>query len=151
MLRPYTAADHEAVIALHVAALSTARVLAPDPRLDRDLLAIEECYRSPGAFLVGTIGSRVVAMAGLRPAGPRTAEIRRVRVAPDVQGRGIGGRILRELEAIAVGRGFDECRLETTAEQAAARALFTRAGYRVTERRRLAGFESLTMRRPLPR
>jgi GNAT superfamily N-acetyltransferase len=50
------------------------------------------------AFLVGSLGGRPVACGAYRPMSPDVAEIKRMYVEPDYRGRGLGRRVLHELE-----------------------------------------------------
>jgi ribosomal protein S18 acetylase RimI-like enzyme len=136
-IRDARRADGRALRALSREALAGSGGEVASPRWDRDLLDVEAAYvAGGGAFLVGTLRGRVVAMGGLRPLDARRSEVVRMRVAPGRRRRGYGRRILDALEARAVARGARELVLETTVAQRAARALYERAGYRPTRRRR---------------
>jgi putative acetyltransferase len=78
-------------------------------------------------FVVGRIGGRPVACGAYRPMGPEVAEIKRMYVAPDFRGRGLGRRIL---EARARRDDYAAVRLETGILQPEAIRLYESAGYR---------------------
>jgi putative acetyltransferase len=81
------------------------------------------------AFLAGTLAGRPVACGAYRPMTPDIAEIKRMYVEPDYRGRGLGRRILQELETRARGDGYSQARLETGTLQPEAIRLYERAGY----------------------
>jgi putative acetyltransferase len=59
------------------------------------------------------------------------AEVKRMYVAPEVRGKGIAVKVLRELEQWASELTFDECILETGVEQPEAIRLYEKCGYAV--------------------
>ncbi|GLR78610.1 GNAT family N-acetyltransferase [Azospirillum oryzae] len=63
-------------------------------------------------------------------AGTRFARLTSFAVAPGNRGQGIGRRLLAALEAAAAAHGCRGMRLEVRADNAAAIALYTAAGYR---------------------
>lgn len=58
-------------------------------------------------------------------------EIKRMFVVPEYRGKGAAGRILCELEKIAVRRGYARAFLETGRNQSEAIALYQKQGYRI--------------------
>ncbi|MDD7964063.1 GNAT family N-acetyltransferase [Actinomycetospora lemnae] len=86
-----------------------------------------------GAFLVGYLDGRAVAIGGVRPLGPAgtdVAEIKRLYVVPDARSRGVGRALLAALEDAARELGYARVRLDAGAEQRHSRALFADVGYR---------------------
>jgi len=71
-----------------------------------------------------------VGCGALRLHGDAPAEIKRMWVAREVRGVGLGRRILRELEDRARGLGAHAVQLETNRTLAEALALYRAAGYR---------------------
>src|SRR5579884_2355574 len=130
-LRRYTPADQEAVEHLHVLAIQqTGAYLGPGP-WDDDIYAIEEVYlKNQGEFLIGEYDGLFVAMGALRRTTPQRAEIKRMRVLPEYQGRGYGQLILNELEARARALGYQTLHLDTSTLQIAAQKLYEKNGYR---------------------
>jgi ribosomal protein S18 acetylase RimI-like enzyme len=57
-----------------------------------------------------------------------------VAVAPEDQGRGLGGRLLKYAEARAIAKGLDEIRLYTNEAMTENQALYERIGYEETHR-----------------
>jgi len=92
-------------------------------------LAAEEVADSCGAFLVAFLESEPVGCGAVRRIAPTICEIKRMYVVPKARGRGVGRRILLELEAIARTLGAARLVLETGVRQPEALALYTRAGF----------------------
>jgi ribosomal-protein-alanine N-acetyltransferase len=70
-----------------------------------------------------------------RIAGPE-AELLSIAVHPEARRRGLGRRLVAAFEAEAAARGAEEAFLEVAATNTAAWALYVRAGYTETHRRR---------------
>jgi GNAT superfamily N-acetyltransferase len=155
LIRTANNADGHRVRVLHRLALAPTGALVEGPEaelLDRDFDDLEGTYiTSGGEFLVGEIENEIVVMGGIRPIAPGVAELKRMRVHPDHQRRGLGTLILTRLEERARRLGIVSLRLDTTVSQRAARALYTGAGYREVGRTRLHGFDVILMEKSLPR
>ncbi|HEU5035564.1 MAG TPA: bifunctional helix-turn-helix transcriptional regulator/GNAT family N-acetyltransferase [Nocardioides sp.] len=82
-----------------------------------------------GTFLVATSGGRPVAYGGVRAESPGTGEIKRMWVDDAWRGAGLGSRMLRELEALAVRLGHRRIVLDTNRALVEAIAMYERAGY----------------------
>src|SRR5688572_28092239 len=93
-------------------------------RLDAD-----EVADGRGAFLVAYIDGRPVGCGAVRCNEPGVAEIKRMYVAPEARGRGVGRLVLDELEAVARQLGIRRLVLETGPRQPEALALYRRAGF----------------------
>jgi GNAT superfamily N-acetyltransferase len=129
-IRRYCPSDHDAVWALHNLALNQVNAHGGNGAWDDDLHQVEDAYlRDGGDFLVGTLAGRIVAMGALKRVDGRCAEVKRMRVHPDWQRRGLGSAILRALEARARELGYTVLRLDTTTRQPAAQAFYARSGY----------------------
>jgi putative acetyltransferase len=70
-----------------------------------------------------------VACGALRRHTERTAEVKRMYTRPSHQGRGIGGRVLDQIEALALREGFVRLVLETGHRHPAAWRVYERAGF----------------------
>lgn len=73
-------------------------------------------------------------------------------VEPDLQGQGIGTRLMRAVEDLARERGKDAIELQTRVELTANHAAFARLGFRETGRTAHEGYDrptSITMRKVL--
>lgn len=138
VIRPYTSADQAIVEYLHVFAIQqTGAYLGRGP-WDDDIYAIEEHYlNNKGEFLLGEYEGQVVAMGALRRTTDTRAEIKRMRVHPDYQGRGFGQLILTELEKRARVLGYTTLHLDTSTVQLVAQKLYEKNGYRETGREKL--------------
>jgi len=144
VIRRYRDADHDAVWHVHNAALNAVDAHGGNGPWDDDLHAIPTVYlEAGGEFLVGELDGRVVAMGALARLDDETVEVTRMRVHPDLWRRGFGRAILERLEARAAELGYRHLRLETTAGQTAAQALYRAHGYRETGRYRWRRFEVL--------
>src|SRR5579884_1248208 len=75
-------------------------------------------------------------MGALKRTGPERAEIKRMRVHPDYQGRGYGQLLLNELEARARARGYRTLHLDTSILQIPAQKLYEKNGFREVGRDR---------------
>jgi GrpB-like predicted nucleotidyltransferase (UPF0157 family)/GNAT superfamily N-acetyltransferase len=82
------------------------------------------------AFLIARLQGSPVGCAGLRPLDAKAAEVKRMYVIPTARRRGIGRRLLAELEAKAALFGFTTLRLETGNRQPEAIALYESSGFR---------------------
>jgi ribosomal protein S18 acetylase RimI-like enzyme len=129
-LRRYTPADREAVEYLHVHARQQAGAYLGRGPWDNDVYAIEETYlNNQGEFLIGEWDGVFVAMGAFRRTSPQRAEIKRMRVYPDFQGRGLGQIILSELEARARAMGYTTLHLDTSVLQVPAQKLYEKNGF----------------------
>jgi len=148
-IRPYREADHGAVVALHERTIREAGT--PPGKLPdtSDMADIEGAYADAGgAFFVGEHGGEIVAIGGLVPLNGETGELKRMRVAPEHQGRGFGTALLSALEGTARDRGFDRLVLDTAERQGAA-SFYRAAGYRETGRRQWREFELIELAKEL--
>ena len=93
-------------------------------RLDPD-----EVAAGRGAFLVAWNGEEAVGCGAVRKVDGRTAEIKRMYVAPAWRGRGVGRRMLEALQDEARRLGATRVVLETGTRQASALALYRASGF----------------------
>jgi ribosomal protein S18 acetylase RimI-like enzyme len=138
-VRRYRPDDEQVVTRLHATAMRDAGVFV-EAADDSDLDDVEGAYLDGGEFLVGTLNGEVVAMGAFRPLDGgieslfddlpgTTAELKRMRVAPAHQRRGVGKRIYDELEARAREAGFRTLVLDTTPTQTAAQRFYEATGF----------------------
>jgi GNAT superfamily N-acetyltransferase len=91
--------------------------------------------RAPGgAFVVIRGGHAVIGSGGLQRLDGHTAEIKRMWIHPDWRGLGLGGRLLVKLESTGRQLGYSQVVLDTNETLVEAIAMYSRAGYRPTER-----------------
>lgn len=83
-----------------------------------------------GAFVVAWLAGQAVGCGALRPLRQGVGEVKRMFVEPQARGRGVGRRILAELEAIAQNHGYEALWLETGIRQPEAIRLYEACGYR---------------------
>lgn len=129
-IRRYRAADQEPVWRLHNVAMRRAGIhLGEGPWYD-DLRDIEDVYLRNGRdFLVGALGDEVVAIGAVKKTTVDRAEIKYMRVDPELQRRGFGQAILTALESRAIELGYETLHLDTAVRQEAARRLYESNGY----------------------
>jgi putative acetyltransferase len=83
-----------------------------------------------GIFLVvRDDGGRAVACGGIARFDAARGEVKRMYVVPDARGRGLGRRVLDELERSARDLGYTSVVLETGDRQQEAVGLYTTTGY----------------------
>jgi len=149
-LRRYTPADRDAVEHMHVAVIQQAGAYLGRGPWDDDVYAIEETYlNNQGEFLIGEWDGAFVAMGALHRTTPERAEIKRMRVHPDYQGRGLGQIILTELEARARALGYRTLHLDTSILQLPAQKLYEKNGFREVGRDVYQGLEVILYEKEL--
>jgi len=88
-----------------------------------------------GSFFVGYLGDEPVATAAWRRSDvealgtTRTAEVKRMYVAPVARGRGLARQLLGHVEADVAAQGFEVLVLETGTKQPEAMSLYESSGY----------------------
>lgn len=149
-IRRYRLADAEAVWHLHILGLEHAGAYSGSGPWDEDLRDIERAYLNGGGeFLVVTHRGWMVGMGALRGTSGDQAEIKRMRVHPDFQRRGLGQAIYDRLEETARQLGYRALRLDTTVQQEAAQALYRKNGFVEVGRTVLGGFDCLLFEKHL--
>jgi len=97
----------------------------------RSISADAEELRLPaGAFLLATLRGAPVGCGALKLHGDEPAELKRMWVADETRGLGLGRRLLSELEHVAAANGAPAVRLETNRSLREAIALYRSSGYR---------------------
>jgi putative acetyltransferase len=131
-VRPATDADAEAVRALVFAVLRE-HGLTPDPAAtDADLYRLEPAYARAGGSFDVLVDARgvVVGTVGLFPLGAGRCELRKMYLAPELRGRGLGKRLLLHALERARQLGFRRVELETASVLRAAIRLYESFGFR---------------------
>jgi GNAT superfamily N-acetyltransferase len=101
----------------------------PNPADNHLTLAVEEVSEDRGVFLVARADGRPVGCGAVRRIDPATGEIKRMYVSPAERGRGLGGRLLAELERHARALGLRRLVLETGERQPESIRVYERAGF----------------------
>jgi len=154
VLRQFEKRDEEAVYDLHVSAMKHAGIFIDNPELrdewDKDLKNIPGVYiNNKGEFLVVTIEDKVMGMGALRKVDETTAEIKRMRVEPALQGKGIGKLILDKLIERAKELGYQKLTLDVAAKQEAARHLYESREFKEYKTGKLGGQETIYYQREI--
>jgi ribosomal protein S18 acetylase RimI-like enzyme len=89
----------------------------------------QELTPPDGCFLITYLGGEPIGCGGVKHHPGEPSEIKRMWVAASARGRGVGRRLLSELEAIAAQSGAPAARLETNRSLVEAIALYRSAGY----------------------
>jgi len=147
VIRDYRTEDADQVWQLHEIALkATNAFVAGHGKWDEDLKNIPQVYLSgKGSFLVAELGGEIVGMGALRFVSEETAEIKRMRVLPKYQGKGLGTNLLKHLEEKAKELGFKRLILDTSTRQEIAVHLYDKFGYTECKRGMLGGLETIYM------
>lgn len=82
-----------------------------------------------GAFLVVRLDGALVGCGGFKQDTPDIAYLKRMWVAPENRGLGLGRRLLEALEEKARELGYDKVRLETEKTLTEAQQLYRSSGY----------------------
>lgn len=112
-----------------VAALNET-ALSLTPREFTHHLTVEQMAGPDMTLFVARENGGAVAMGALRRHPGGIGEVKRMYTMPDHQGRGIGGRILAEIEALARREGLGRLVLETGNNFDAALRVYQRDGFR---------------------
>jgi putative acetyltransferase len=92
-------------------------------------MTVEEMAAADTSVFVARIDGRAVAIGALRRHGDGVGEVKRMYTRPEMQGRGIGGAIVGEIEALARREGLTRLVLETGDRHPAAWGVYERAGF----------------------
>ncbi|MFA6394079.1 MAG: GNAT family N-acetyltransferase [Patescibacteria group bacterium] len=143
-LRRFVKNDKKAVDLLHIQGLkqSDSYINEPEARqqLDADLIDIRKTYiKNGGEFIVATLNNKIIGMGALKRIDKITAEIKRMRVKPEFQGRGIGKMILDKLIEKAKEVGCKKLVLDTGIKQVPAQGLYQSRGFKEYKRGEIFG------------
>jgi putative acetyltransferase len=103
--------------------------LYPEPGATHFSLDPAEVAEGRGAFMVAYLDGRAVGCGAVRRLDTERAELKRMYVAPDLRGYGIGRALLAALEDEALKLGVRRLVLETGIRQMRALALYRATGF----------------------
>ena len=92
-------------------------------------LTVEQMAQPDITVLVARENGKAVACGALKRHAHGVGEVKRMYTRPDFQGRGIGGRILAEIESLARSEGLTRLVLETGDRHPAAWRVYERGGF----------------------
>ncbi len=111
-----------------IAALNAAlRPLSPSEYANH--LTVEDLANTSTTMFIARDNSRAVACGALRRHDDGIGEVKRMYTQPFARGRGIGGMVLAEIEALARHEGLTRLVLESGHLNHAARRIYERAGF----------------------
>ena len=99
------------------------------PPSSNHFLDLEQLSQPDVRFFVARRNGLALACGALRINGASYGEVKRMYVAPQARGGGLGRAILASIEALAAREGLSVLRLETGVHQAEALALYRSSGY----------------------
>jgi ribosomal protein S18 acetylase RimI-like enzyme len=133
LFRRYQPGDNAAARELNNAGL---KQMAPEVNwegvevADGDYSDIENIYINQGGdFFVGTVGEEVVVTGAVKRLTGACAEIKRIRVKPELQRKGYGEAMLKRLMERAGELGYKKLRIDTMTTNTRAQQLFSKAGF----------------------
>ncbi len=120
--------DAERCLAEYVAELNRRSQRGFNPQVGATALPHE--VRPPaGGFFVAYLHGEAVGCGAVKHHADQPAEIKRMWIAPDARGIGLGRRLLEQLEACALAGGAQQARIETSAVLFEALSLYQSAGW----------------------
>ena len=142
-VRSYSDSDHDQVTRLYDEGLLAGQIAPNDSGADLDY--IREAYfdNERHHFWVAEAGGRCVGMIGVASDEDHTAEIRRLRVAKDLQHTGLAAKLLETAINHCKHHSYLKIRLDTRFEKADAVDLFDRVGFQHTRTRATPGKDTL--------
>lgn len=116
-IRTYSGEDQPDVARLYTGGLLAGQI--PDNDTGADIENIGEAYLDTerANFWVAEYRGRIVGMIGVAEDEPNVAEIRRLRVEPDLQGSGIGMALMETALSFCRHHGYLKVRLDTRLEE----------------------------------
>jgi putative acetyltransferase len=93
------------------------------------LLDLESLCAPEVSFFVARLGGMALGCGALRVLDARCGELKRMYVAPEARGLGLGRALLQAIEARARALGLGELKLETGTAQPEALGLYRAAGF----------------------
>ena len=130
LIRSFAPADLAAVRRLFTEYAATVGVDLAFQAFESELAALPGDYLPPsGGLLVALEGTDLLGCVAVRRFDAETAEMKRLFVAPNGRGRGLGGRLVDGIIGIARDIGYRAIRLDTLPTQQAAQRLYLLRGF----------------------
>ncbi len=154
LVRRWKPSDFADTAELNEAAEKHIGMLPESGSWSKDMLGIQEKFiDSGGDFMLGHIDNELVVMGGYT-CQKTFAEIKRMRVTPDLQGKGIGRWFLTLLERDIKEKNIEQIVVSTTSEQQGALRLYEGSNYlevgrRIEDRDHEKGIEIVTFNKNL--
>lgn len=100
--------------------------------VEAELADLPGKYAPPlgSVLLARDAGGRALGVVAMWPLAPGVAEMKRLYIAPDGRGRGLGHRLVAAILTEARAAGYARMRLDTLATMAPAQAAYRAAGFR---------------------
>lgn len=92
-------------------------------------MTADEMARKDTTVFIARDNGKAVACGALRRHGEQVAEVKRMYTRPEWRGRNIGGKIVEEIERLAMREGFRLLVLETGDRHPAAWRVYERSGF----------------------
>ena len=135
LIRRFRAADHAGLLRFLERTLTDLGFHFEPEGKDSDVRDLESAYLlGGGSFHVVDLGGEILGSVGVRRFSPEVAELKRLYLAPELRGRGLGHGLCATAMADARELGYRRLRLDTTRRSAAAIALFGKLGFRDIDR-----------------
>jgi|GEM_PF-4063249 len=137
---PFLPAFQDDVIRLNALTVKSSAFIGRtvNPDWHEDLRDIPANYPG-GVFLLAIEKSRLVGMGGLRKVDSVVADVTRIRVHPDFQGKGVARRILAALERKAHLLGFEKIVGHSASGNLPAERMFKKAGFAAVSEKDFCG------------
>lgn len=129
IIRRYKSSDNEKVKKLYKLGSIHSEIGYRSGPWEADFDDIECHFFNGGEFLVGLVGSEVVAIGGYRKTPNNIGQIRRMRVHPDHRRKGYAQQIIQKLEEVAKRNKMSELQLKTSTQQKMAQNFYEKNGY----------------------
>jgi putative acetyltransferase len=130
-IRPWEPRDRAAAANL-IASVLTEYGLTWQPQgADRDVLEIETAYSNGEFWVIEDPTQQIIGTAAYYPVsrGPKSVEIRKMYLAPNARGQGLGRHLLTALETAIRQKGHTEIWIETSSLLKEAVQLYETSGY----------------------
>jgi putative acetyltransferase len=130
IIRPYNAGDAPFIPSVVFKVLHEYGLVPEPDGVDKDLFAIEAHYKN-GFFGVVEFEGEIIGTFGLSLMANKSCEIRKMYLAAEHRGKGLGKRMLNILLALAKEKKCSEVALETASVLKEAIQLYQSTGFKI--------------------